>query len=608
MEHLRTHASPVELHTLHDELRTFLTVRFAGKRAQLCVGRIDGDPKTEPLHEEFYELPRQARAVTERCIEIIEAGMNLYIGISLHSEPQRSYATALPSNQLWIDDAVIEGAELIETSAGNYQSWLKLDHEISADERSALQRAIRNETPGADTCSADAVHMARVPGGWNTKGGRSWRVRVARPAARVFSVAELRKLYPQAAQEARQAAQPGEWSHLPSGARLAASARFQALVKANEQLRAVVSGDGITIAGDSSRSAQRAAFVNQLVRCPKPFPHEEIRALALHFQCVLESNPKYFESDIDRLLFKYTPAAYSPEATRGAAQPPEPLHGGRRPEITTAELLDAYHLHADCGPHGIVLEWTVNEAAERLHVSTGTIKRREQEATEAGEIRREYGRVILSPVTWAIGSQCIAEPQTKATFDNVQGFQDTNPHNNVMEVDATEIVYKNTIGSQFDLAEQDAVNAPKTAVCNKERAHVESTHHPAEPADRELLSRVRSLARDIGESGWYLRDYGEWADPQLLAEAERLEALLPEAEPNEWAAALAWLESAEGKAVFAKATRTHVDPEMYARINAITNGSGPPRASGAQGGCVLSRAAGPPAAQQQAFFATGGSP
>jgi hypothetical protein len=103
---------------------------------------------------------------------------------------------------------------------------------------------------------------------------------------------------------------PEDWQELPSGAQLAHSRRFQALCKANEQLRAVIAGEAVTIAGDSSVSVQRAVFVNQLLRAH--YPHNEIRALAQHFAGVLESNPKWFSTDIDRLLCKYTPVNSRP--------------------------------------------------------------------------------------------------------------------------------------------------------------------------------------------------------------------------------------------------------------------------------------------------------
>src|SRR6185295_16261749 len=107
---------------------------------------------------------------------------------------------------------------------------------------------------------------------------------------------------------------------------------------------------------------------------------------------------------------------YKPEATHGN-QTIVPPRGGRHYELTAAELLDYYHEYADCGRRGIVLEWTVAEAAAHCGVSTGTIKRREAELVAEGKIRRDYGYVILSPATWDFGSQRIEMP--KRVFDTL---------------------------------------------------------------------------------------------------------------------------------------------------------------------------------------------
>jgi hypothetical protein len=295
-----------------------------------------------------------------------------------------------------------------------------------------------------------------------------------------------------------------DWTDVPSGATLAHSRRFQALCKANEQLRAVCGGEHVTIAGDSSTSAQRAVFVNQLIRAK--YPHGEIRALALHFQGVLESSPKWFQADIDRLLVKYTPHGYSPESTGVVVQIAP--RGGRHYEITAGELLDRYHQHADCGINGIVLEWSVAEAAERLGVSTGTIKRREAELIADGQIRREYGRVILSPDTWEIRSQRIATPQTEHT------------------------PAENAIGSQSDVPQQDAENTPENAVC-EERARAELTHPPGTPP-RLVTSGGRYYVTDgVRFSRWYTNKSQAWDILDLWREEiEAQQPQRPEPEPE----------------------------------------------------------------------------
>lgn len=346
---------------------------------------------------------------------------------------------------------------------------------------------------------------------------------------------------------------PEAWADLPSGAVLAHSRRFQALYKVNDQLRAVVSGAGVSVAGDSSVSAQRAVFVNQLLRAK--FPYNEIRALAEHFSGVLQSNPKWFAADIDRLIVKYTPQGYSPESTGVIAVE---MRGGRRYEITTDELLSAYHQHADSGVNGIVLGWTVNEAAERLKVSTGTIKRREAELVAAGQMRRmltddrQQSYIVLSVGTWDVRSQRIDMPQTASIVPADQ------PSGNA---DEAESVYLEDVGSQPRIPQQEAVNAPDVAVCN-ERAHVEVTHSPGlEPPapNRDLLAFVRELAGAAAEPGWFLRSYVEWSNCALQAEAARLGALLDATD--------------DGEAIHADIAaeywkRTTADGRRFARIEA----------------------------------------
>ncbi len=163
-------------------------------------------------------------------------------------------------------------------------------------------------------------------------------------------------------------------------------------------------------------AARRAIFVCQLVRAR--YPDDEIRALATHFAELLDSGrgDAIFRGDVDRLLAKYTPAGHTAAATRvtRGSTGPAPARGGRPITITAQALLDVYHQYADCGPRGIVLEWTRSEVARHLRVSTDTIQRREGELIAAGTIRREISAdqqrsfVILSPATWGVAAQGVA--------------------------------------------------------------------------------------------------------------------------------------------------------------------------------------------------------
>jgi hypothetical protein len=376
---------------------------------------------------------------------------------------------------------------------------------------------------------------------------------------------------------------PEAWADLPSGAVAAHSRRFQALCKANDQLRAVVAGDAVSVAGDSSVSAQRAVFVNQLIRAH--YPHNEIRALAEHFSGVLESNHKWFKTDIDRLIDKYTPQGYSPESTAVLAVT---MRGGRHYEITTDELLNAYQRHATDS----TLEWTVNEAAKRLNVSTGTIKRREAELIAAGQIRRDYGRVVLLENR----SQRIAMPQTADNLaDNIMEVEaETNSNNVTVCSDEAESVYETTIGSQFVPPQQDAVNVPERAVCKEQARTRNNTSPPVDldpPApNRDLLSFVRSLSAAAAEPGWFLRDYAGWSQRALHDEAERLGAVLDATEDGEAIhadmAAEHWKRTTDDGRRFARLdARRARDAAGVERLRSVLHGS-----PGRAGECVLSTA------------------
>lgn len=357
---------------------------------------------------------------------------------------------------------------------------------------------------------------------------------------------------------------PEDWQDLPSGALLAHSRRFQALCKVNDQLRAVVAGEAVTIAGDSSISVQRAVFVNQLLRAK--YPHSEIRALAYHFSGVLESDPKWYTTDIDRLLFKYTPKDYKPESTGVVVQAPR---GGRHYEITAGELLDRYHAAADCGVNGIVLDWSVAEAAEHLKVSTGTIKRREAELIADGHIKREYGRVILSPTSWEIRSQPFVMPQT----------EDEAP--------------ENTIGSQLDMPQQDAPNVSKIDVC-EEHARVEITHLPVDPPTPgwRVACDPRgmwSLRGPNGQCQWFGRDENRARKAWVLATiqpgqtARFVDDVLvepphyPQPEDDEWAGIDEEIElwkrtTADGRRYAALEERWQRDAARVERLRSVMRG------------------------------------
>jgi len=380
--------------------------RYFGNRAGwLWLGYIDGDPSIpegkpgySPMQGEWFKFhtARDRWAAAARLAFWHSQGFNVYFVPCLFSKQKRALTTALPSNLLWMDDAIHEDAEVIASSEASRQSIIFTDQDMSATERAALQRAIRDATPGADSCSASPIQPARFPLGFNCKRHGSWPVSVERAAPRVVPLDEIRGRYPVSPTRERTGStvDQAEWDELPSGAQIASSARFRKLVERNEQLRRILAGERIALPNqngrmDDSRSTQAAILVCQLVTCPEPWPHDEIRALALHFEATIHDtdDSDNFQRRIDYDLAYYTPPDYKPVPTRGTS--PQPARGGRPREITAGELLDTYHERADVGEDGIILRWSRSDAAYLLGTSYNTIARREKELIDQGAIERK---------------------------------------------------------------------------------------------------------------------------------------------------------------------------------------------------------------------------
>jgi hypothetical protein len=439
----------------------------------LCLGIISGNPDDEsPMHQHWYEWPAQRNRAIDDLESWAERGFNTYVVPCLFSETQRAYDTALPSAWLWLDDVAVDGAELVESSEGNYQSWLKLDRPITARERQHLQAAIRDQHPGADACSKDAIHFARAVGGWNTK-RTPWQVRLVRPAMKAVSVDALLARYGQPSDTPTIGKSKGLlWEALPNGAHLAQSTRFVRLRANNAQLERVCTGLPVPLMMknghlDNSLSNARAVFVYQLIRAK--YPLEESQALYEHFADMLSSGHDFY-TDFERLWWHYQPATYRPEPTRSlqpAATVVAPI-GGRHYEITAAELLDYYASIADSGPMGTRADVTLIAAADALGVSVSTIRRREAELIGIGQIRR-----------------CVTDDR-QSSYVMIGAYVCSQPIVMPDQPDSTPIappVVADTaayVCSQLNTPHPDAENVPVAAVC-EECAHVEITYTTSNP-------------------------------------------------------------------------------------------------------------------------------
>ena len=168
--------------------RTWIDSRFAGQRGFLCLGYIDGDPQIEDLRQKWYVYPLEAQRAAADLADYAARGFNLYMAPCLFSERTRKYTYALPSIWLWADDvpASTPCTDLVRTSEGSRQAWAQLDRPLSASDRKRLQ-SVWQQKLGADTCTSNAVHMGRVPGGYNRKRHGKFLVYVEQHTERIYS-------------------------------------------------------------------------------------------------------------------------------------------------------------------------------------------------------------------------------------------------------------------------------------------------------------------------------------------------------------------------------------------------------------------------------------
>ncbi len=266
--------------------------RFAGQSGWFCLGTIDGDPDMEKMKQEWYLLPRQHTALAQRCAELAARSFNLYWAACLFDQRKRSYATALPSPWLWQDDspAGMVCTELIQSSEQSYQALVKLDRPITARERQRLQTAWRDATPGADSCSANAVQFGRMPGGYNCKRHKQFLVNVTSRTNTFWSADSLLAKVPAAAAKACGVVIDLDWPavepHLANIDQLLQSARAMC-IKRDSQTGRILADERVAIASsklgriDDSCSTQIAILAYGFY-C-RGFTDDEIAAVCMHF-------------------------------------------------------------------------------------------------------------------------------------------------------------------------------------------------------------------------------------------------------------------------------------------------------------------------------------
>jgi RepB DNA-primase from phage plasmid len=186
-----------------EEHTTQLAALYADTAGFVVLACIDGDPRPNcggiyDQHvfrwpSERHHVERQARAWAER-------GLNVYCSLVVLRGKQRTYAHALDSPWIWLDDldhVPTDAAMAVETSPGNFQVYWKLNEALGARERAALQRRACAHY-AVDACSADAVHLVRLAGGYNRKRHGMFKVRLVRHTDSTVTRAELEARWPKA--------------------------------------------------------------------------------------------------------------------------------------------------------------------------------------------------------------------------------------------------------------------------------------------------------------------------------------------------------------------------------------------------------------------------
>ena len=105
------------------------------------------------------------------------------------SKRTRKYTYALPGPWLWADDVPARHA-LYRPGAQQHEATgkrgLQLDRPLKRQRPQTAAKRMAAEA-GADTCTSNAVHMGRVPGGYNCKRRGKFLVCVEQHTERIYS-------------------------------------------------------------------------------------------------------------------------------------------------------------------------------------------------------------------------------------------------------------------------------------------------------------------------------------------------------------------------------------------------------------------------------------
>jgi hypothetical protein len=188
-------------HAPREEHTTQLAALYADTAGFIVLACIDGDPRPNCggiYDQQVFRWPSERHHVEQQARAWAERGLNVYCSLVVLRGKQRTYAHALDSPWIWLDDldhVPADAAMAVETSPGNFQVYWKLNEALGARERAALQRQARAYY-AVDACSADAVHLVRLAGGYNRKRHGMFKVRLVRHTNSTVTRAELEARWP----------------------------------------------------------------------------------------------------------------------------------------------------------------------------------------------------------------------------------------------------------------------------------------------------------------------------------------------------------------------------------------------------------------------------
>ena len=488
--------------TPYQTIAHFLDTIYGTQSGQCCLGMIDGDPSREKLREEWYAWPRERRTVVHRLAHLTQRGLNVYTARCLFTTQKRSYATATPSRWLWIDDApaATNCTMLVQTSEQSYHAWLQLDRAVTADEASQLQRRWRHAT-GADGCSADGVHMTRVPGGLNTKQHGRFPVTVAQRTTTTYTMDDL------------------PWPEVPTTPDTLPVINLAQVETQRADLRPLLNDQGIprrfkphmqsykvltgeivvhNRAGIADQSDPRYWITKGLAYCR--YTHEDAYTILLALTDSTWLTQKGFDwhhTDILRCITKAYHEVYAHVARNGqdwqarpvtareqaygtTHAPPDALpyttkrrRRGRPSRVTPADVLDYWHGQA-CGDRCI---YTRKETAHALRISVATLDRHIKHLKDSGTIKietpahRQYSVAIFNACADMVTRPHPPKDADSGTIKNTDN--------------ASQIGYQEVLSAHPCEAQPDAANT-RTSVYRE-------THPPDESSlDLEELAMLAS--------------------------------------------------------------------------------------------------------------------